>query len=408
MMNKEKLKIAQQVMKDENIPFWIIYAEEGRDPTFERLIGPHVVPAVLVVSQRAHRTIVSSLDADNIEEDKMWTYSGQSRHSIESLINRALRELHFDPRERPEQTIAFNYSTMRDAKTDLLGYGVAKHVMKSIRDHFGSFKHQSAEAVIYGMYDRKSPDELKKMTIAAQRADEILKVTFRDLQPGTTEKQAYQLVHSIMNRNSAWTANCGVVKEELAWAANHCPVVLTGPNFAKGGHAGASDTQIMPGHTVYFDFGVKLTFKDGTSWCSDIQRMGYVLRGDENRAPFEVQKVFNVLVKSIDVGIAALRPGVKGYMVDEASRKIVVDAFGVNYDHATGHSLGESTHSPGTRLTGRQNPLSHLKVQPWGVYTIEPRVKIDNGGSIEEDVVVVPNGPNYTLCERQKELIYIR
>ncbi len=46
-------------------------------------------------------------------------------------------------------------------------------------------------------------------------------------------------------------------------------------------------------------------------------------------------------------------------------------------------------------------------IQNHGVYTIEPRVTIINGGSIEEMVYVTENG-GVSLSERQKDLYIIK
>lgn len=402
---EKKLQNAKDIMKEEGIPFWLVFSEEGRDPVFKKVAGSNTVPAILVATPNNHRIIVSGLEKDNFSKENLMVWEGRAK--ITETINNALQELGFNPQKHK---IAFNYSTLMDSKTDFLGYGITSDLVKSISERFGSFEHVSAENIIYGLYDRKSPGELEKMTVAAVRANEILDSAFNQLRSGMSELQAYELVHKIMSEEKPnYFDKKGVVAETFAWEKDHCPVMLTGPNLQKGGHAETSDAIIQEGHTLYFDFGVKLTFEDGTSWCSDIQRMGYVLKKGESKAPNEVQKVFDTLIEAIDIGINALKPGVPGYVVDKAVRGHTVKAYGKigDYGHATGHGLGEFSHNPGAVLSLKENKKARLLVQPWGVYTIEPRITMPNGGSIEEDVVVNPDGENYTLCPRQKKLYLV-
>ena len=78
-----------------------------------------------------------------------------------------------------------------------------------------------------------------------------------------------------------------------------------------------------------------------------------------------------------------------------------------DYNHSTGHAIGEEAHSPGTLLGLKENKLSNLIVQETGVYTIEPRIAIPNGGSIEEMVYVSKDG-GIPVSRRQKELYLLK
>jgi Xaa-Pro aminopeptidase len=96
-----------------------------------------------------------------------------------------------------------------------------------------------------------------------------------------------------------------------------------------------------------------------------------------------------------------------GYQVDESVRNHLISREYPNYNHSTWHPIGEKAHNPGTAISPSTNPRSHLYVQNHGVYTIEPRVPLPNGISIEEMVVVDTKQWNYTLCPRQTKLILI-
>ena len=63
-------------------------------------------------------------------------------------------------------------------------------------------------------------------------------------------------------------------------------------------------------------------------------------------------------------------------------------------------------HNPGTSISPFGHKRSNLKLQENGVYTIEPRIQIENGGSIEEMILVSKKGTK-TLCERQEKIYTI-
>ena len=410
----EKIRTAQEILKDQGIPLWLVYSDHGSDTTLEKLVGKAMAPSCLVLSPTEKRVIVHKIEADNFSRgvlgNDLVIYSG--RNLREPLVY-VMRELGFNDKA------ALNYTTMRDVLADRIGAGTRDWIDQVVLDSFpGVFSQRqnirdvlvSGERNLYALYDRKTPDEIAKMRLAAQRAQEILEKAFTNLKPGMSDWDAYKLVQKIATENiPKYLRDKGVIKQEYAWVPEGCPTVLTGKSFTKGGHAMTSGEIIQPGNTIYFDFGVDLYFEDGTHWCSDIQRLGYVLKDGETSPSPEAQRIFDILYESVSEGIDALKPGVKGHTVDEVVRSVVSDA-GYKYDHATGHPIGEESHNPGTVI----RPLSdftgtqQLEIQPNGVYTIEPRIPIVNGGSIEEMVLVNPNGKNSTLCPRQEKLYLVQ
>ncbi|MFH1505444.1 MAG: M24 family metallopeptidase [archaeon] len=420
-VQQEKIRLAQNILDDLEIPIWMAFSDHkmGQD-TMSMFLGGTKVPAMLLLSPTQRRLIVHDLEADNIPQDE-WKQDEVRVYlarNYTEVIAEALKELGFN------NTLAVDYTTMGDALVDRIGAGTRDRIDDTVRSHFPEVVGDrdirdvvtSSERILYALYDRKTPDELVKMGIAARRADDILKQAFGELRPGMTEKEAFDLVKRITEETKAgFLEEKGLEDEEYAWDAERCPTVLTGPSFVKGGHSGASDEILQPGNTVYFDFGVKLYFPDGTHFCSDIQRMGYVLRDGETQASEEAQIVFNVLYRTISHGIEVMKPGAKGHEIDQMVRDFIREELrehGIKlppkfkdlvYNHATGHPLGEESHNPGAKLGLYDKELGtqHLTIQPHGVYTIEPRIPIVNGGSIEEDVVVNPDNDNYTLCPRQ-------
>lgn len=420
-LHQDKLRIAQDILKEMGIPIWLIYSKEDSDKTFKRLVsGEAMAGSFLVMSPTNKRVIVSSLDANNLSGEELGEKNiiVYSKEGDKEALTSALKDFGFPDTAK---TIAVNYSTGRDPRVDRLGSGMRDWIDDFVIETFFSEGLSeatsirdivvSAEDILYPLYDRKTPEEIERMKIAVRRSNEILKETFSQLKAGMKDWDVYKLIHEIVKEGPrpSYLSQAGVESQDLGWSKGHCPVVLTGKSFTKGGHAVTCGETIEPGNTVYIDFGVKLTWKDGISYCGDIQRMGYVLREGETEASSHAIEIFNILNKAVTKGIEFIRPGVCGYEVDEVVRDVINQA-GHDYDHGTGHPLGEEVHGVGTVLNIRKEDgppgAESLKVQESSVVTIEPRIPIVNGGSIEEDVWVKPDG-NETLCPRQDKLYLI-
>ena len=222
-----------------------------------------------------------------------------------------------------------------------------------------------------------------------------------------SEKMIANLVHNIFKQKPPYFKKFGIVSEDFSWENETCPIVLVGENLQKGGHSAPSDKILKRGDTVYFDFGVKITLKNGKSYSSDLQRMGYVLMPSEKTAPQSVKNVFDTLTYAIQKGIENMLPNKKGFEIDEIVRSYITENGYPNYNHATGHPICEDAHNPGTSISPRGYKRSEMNIRENGVYTIEPRIQIPNGGSIEEIVMVTKNG-GIPLCSPQKSLYLVR
>lgn len=402
---RDRILKLHDIMKFIGIDCWLLYTDEHSDPYFSKMISDKViVPCVAIFTQSKCHLIINSLDADNFNDDEGINISVYSNSdNMWECINNVISGEGF-PAE-----ISLNYSTLYDAQVDVMGHGIYLYLTERIHSYYKynnkEVEFSSAEKIIYAYFDRKESFDIARMKVAAARALEILEIAFSKLRIGMTEKDVVALVHNIMIESPC--VNDQVMNEEFSWNKDYCPVVLSGPSLLKGGHAMPSDLVLRTGYTIYFDFGVTLTFTDGSKWSSDIQRMGYFLNVNELEPPEPVKKMFNTLVTAIENGMKHIRPGMKGYEVDRIVRSYITEAGYPDYDHSTGHAIGALAHNPGALLGPKGRSLANLEIQPNGVYTIEPRIPIENGGSIEE-MILVTNEGGVPLCKPQKELYLIR
>jgi len=191
-----------------------------------------------------------------------------------------------------------------------------------------------------------------------------------------------------------------------AWPAESCPAVNSGPDSPIG-HSGPTEIKVERGHIIHFDFGVK--YED---YCSDIQRVAYVLRAGETEAPPEVQRGFITVRTAIEKSREAMKAGVTGNSIDVISREIVTDAGYPEYPHALGHQLGRVAHDGGALLGPlweKYGDSPNQKLEVGQVFTIEPGLAVKGCGHIglEEDVTITENGAEY-LGEPQREIVLIR
>ena len=168
-----------------------------------------------------------------------------------------------------------------------------------------------------------------------------------------------------------------------------------------------SDKKLIKGDTIYFDFGIKGVFSDQEVLYTDMQRMGYALKKNETKAPKSVQKVFDTLVNSIEDGIDELKPGVKAYVIDNVVRQKILKAGFPDYMHATGHPVGLKVHDIGAIISLKTSKRANLEIIENCIYTLEPRVNIANGGSIEEMILATKFG-GIPLCKKQTKIYLVK
>lgn len=386
---------------------WVMENRNNADNIFKEYITDKLFSSTyIILSRNKAYVFVHKLDEGNIEVldsnyAEVFIYSKQ----IELLedIKSVLNKLDF-----PKKML-LNYTTMSDESTDIITHSSYLRVSKMFRRIYKEYDKKvsikSAEKNIYKIISRNTNEEIEKMKILANMTDEILKRSFKSIKIGQSEKDIARQTQEITKEYiECVKEKYEIVDYDMAW--DICPIVLVGENLKKGGHALPSQKKILKGDTIYYDFGIKCVFKDGTCLYTDMQRMGYALKENEKEAPIEVKNVFDVLTSSIKKGIASMKPGVKGYKIDNIVRGEILKNNYPDYPHATGHPVGKQVHGAGALISLRKSKRANLELAENGIYTLEPRVDIENGGSIEEMILVTKNGA-IPLCKLQDELYLI-
>jgi Xaa-Pro aminopeptidase len=389
---QEKLRQATRLLDEFDVDVWLTFVRETSmqsDPALELILGGDMTwrSAFLVTRSGQHSAIIGHFDSDNVIASGHYANVIPYHESIGEPLRQELSRL--DPK-----SIAINYS-QADKAADGLTHGMFLSLLEYLDGSPYAGRLVSAERIVGALRGRKSSTEIERVRQAIAVTETLFDEVERFAKPGMTQRQIAEFVHG----------RIAELDLGYAWPQPYNPIVTCGPDSPIG-HAEPGDVVLEKGHTLHLDLGVK---KNG--YCSDLQRMWYVLDEGETAAPVDVQRAFDVVAGAIKAGKSVLRPGTPGWQVDETARAFIVDNGYPEYMHAFGHQLGRSAHD-GTTILGprweRYAGVCELAVEAGNIYTLELHVVVPDRGvmSLEDDVLVTENGVEY-LSNPQQALRYI-
>jgi Xaa-Pro aminopeptidase len=390
---EQKVAQARRVLEELGIDVWLTFVRESSllpDPALELIYGGDVTwhSAFLISRDGRHMAIVGQFDAENVHNLNVYPHVLGYHEGISRPLRETLDRLQ-------PQTIAVNYSE-GDVAADGLTHGMYLSLLRYLEGTPYAERLVSAEAIIAAVRGRKTPAEVARVRQAVATTERLFDEVEQFVRPGMTQHEIAAFVHQRIDAMGLG----------YAWPKPFNPIVTCGPQSAVG-HAAPGDVVLERGHTLHMDLGVKQD-----DYCSDLQRMWYVLEEGETAAPPDVQRAFDVVVGAIQAGEKALRPGTPGWQVDAVAREFIVDNGFTEYMHAFGHLLGRTAHDGATVLGPqweRYAGICELPVEVGNIFTLELHVLVPDRGimSLEEDVLVTEDGVQY-LSNPQTTLRYIR
>ena len=390
---KSKVNQAIEILNEYNIDLWLTFVREtaaNRDPVLDLIYGHNLTWQSALIISKAGDTcaVVGHYEAETARQ--LGAYNRVVPYH-EGITRHLLREI---KRLGPE-SIAINYSP-DDVLSDGLSHGMYLLLCSYFSDTPWQNRIVSAEVLIRALRGRKTIEEQARIRNAISITEEIYDQIFDKLEPGLTEIE----IASYMNDRVKYH---GI---DTAWDTDHCPTVNAGPDSPVG-HVRPTELNTRPGQIVHFDFGVKVE-----GYCSDIQRVVYIMRPGESAPPAEVADGFDAVVGAIRKTAAAIKPGMKGYQVDRVCRDAVIQAGYPEFMYATGHQVGTLAHD-GAGILGprweRYGKTPEYPIEVGNVFTIEPGLSVPGYGYIglEEMVLITEEGAEF-LTVPQTELILIK
>ena len=203
--------------------------------------------------------------------------------------------------------------------------------------------------VVRGMRAVKSDAELSTM----RRAADFTSAAFEDIHPlirsGISEADIDRAIRESFARHGA----TGIAFPGIVGSGANAVL----PHYQR-------NDAVMTEGLVVIDIGCAV---DG--YASDMTRT-FSVSGSYGEAE---RLLIETVISAGDAARAALAPGVTIKQVDQASRRVIVEAgFGEFYPHWVGHHVGLNVHDPG------RDPL-----EPGMVVTIEPGIYIPDGADVD-------------------------
>lgn len=389
MFTREKISQAIQLLPKYNLDVWITLCRETmqhKDPVLNLIYSGDTVwlSAFIIAKSGENIAIVGKHDADTIRQrgefDAIIGYNEDFAQSFTEVLYQ------LDP-----QRIGLNYD-LDDAASDGLTYGLWLKLQKMLTGTPYGERITSASPLINELRGVKSQDEIDKITTSVRCAEEIIAEVGKSIKPGLTEFEISQFFKENMTKRQVTEA----------WSPEGCPAVDCGPESAVGHSLPSPDITFKPGQLLHIDFGV---IKD--NYASDLQRIWYLLKPDEEDVPNEVAKAFYTVRKAITNAAKLIKPGILGHQADQIARQTIIAAGYPEFKYALGHQVGQKAHDGGTILGPIWPRYGDSPYQPLlegNVFTLELGVPTSAGYVGLEEMIVVTKGGCKFISKPQEEI----
>ena len=389
MLQKKKLRQAAEFMKTTDIDLWITLMRETtmhKDPVLP-LIGDiyYSGQAAIIVEKGGGTTaIVSFLEGPSAEQTKIFdrVIAYDSATGFKGAFSEWFGE-------NSEKNIALNFSKT-DPSADGLSYGTYLFFTELLESLNFKGKITASDKILEQLRSIKNPEEVSNIKEAIKITQRIFDDAAGFIHSGTTEREIFDFFQAKAKEYGTYPS----------WEKDQCPGVKVSLD-SPSGHCGPTDLPALPGNLVNVDFGVVVN-----GYCSDMQRMYYVLRPEENDAPEEVKKGFYDVRDAIRVCKEFMKDGVTGCETDLLSRKYLGDRHYADYQHGLGHQVGIYVHDGGVGLSRRAHGQGQLHTG--NVFAVEPAACIAAGYICIEEMVLLTEEGSEFLTVPQQELYLVR
>lgn len=390
MLQKEKLSQATNILHELDVDMWVTVGREtsmNNDPVLPLISTIDFASlSALIVTPGGVTVLTGHMDADGARQTGVYEDVRAYDKSFKEVFFDILKE--YNPKQ-----IALNYST-KDVASDGLSYGMYLQFMNFLEEANYTGEVISAENIIGKLRGVKSPEEKKRINEAIEIAEKIFEDARGYIKAGVSEIDIYNYFQERLKYYGV----------ESGWHPDHCPGVMLGPDTVMG-HNAPTDLKAKKGDAITVDFGVR---KEG--YCTDMQRVYYLREDHENSVPEEVQKTFEVIQEAVRRGMAAMKPGVKGFEVDKVARDYVLSMGYPNFNFGFGHQVGRKAHDGGLLMApqwDRYKGANEQELEEDMIFTVDVNLPTSRGNVGQEDMAIVTKDGGVYISKKQEEIFLI-
>jgi len=346
---------AQRLMTDAKAPYNALYVTPGSTQfyfTGIRWGGGERLMALTIPRKGEAFLVGPAFEADRLRELLRWPLElrvWQEDESPYALVAKTLAERGFRTGR-----IGVNEST-------------PYFFFDGLRKAAPGFQFTSGDPITVGCRARKTAHELNLMTLAHEATYAVYKAVFTALREGMTQRDVSALISQGYQRMGLGGGGLVLFGE---WAA--LPHGTTKPQ------------KLKEGDVVLVDGGTSVE-----GYSSDVTRTTVL-----GKASDKLKRAFETVRRAQDAALEAAQRGKLSGSVDDAARKVIVDAgYGKGYEQFT-HRLGH-----GIGLEGHEHPYlvrgSKTVLEPGMTFSNEPGIYVrgEYGVRCEDVMAITENGP---------------
>ena len=389
MANRQMLHDAQEYLRAENVPGWLIFDYLGCNPVLAQVAAPsgHVTRPVFlhVPAEGDARLLTHHVDAGKFADSGVETMVYSSRATLESALGDTLAGV---------SRVAMEYSPRNGLpRVSRVDAGTVELVRS-----MGPEVISSADLMQYAT-QRWSPEQLAGHRRAADALGRIVNEAFQrigqTLSDGPTEFEIAEFIRRRFREEGLTTTDGPIVSTNA-----HC----SDPHYEP---AAEGSSVFAPGDWVLID----LWAREDTpgSVYADITWTAYV--GDN--PPAHNREVFDIVLGARDAALAFLQDShaagdsIQGWQADDVARRYIADrGYGEYFTHRLGHSIHHTVHGEGVNLDNFETHDTR-RIIPGVGFSIEPGIYLPEFGVRSEiDAYMSQDGP-YASSPVQREIVQI-
>lgn len=411
--NSAPIASAQEFLKQEEIPGWLIYDYRQSNPIFRQVITPsgHVTrPCFLYVpSSASPALVVHHVDAGKFSQSGVDLKVFRNREEMVEQLTATLAGVN---------AVAMEYSPLsvlpRVSRVDA-------GIIELVRS-LGVEVVSSADLMQF-VTQRWTPQQLEEHRRSADTLGRIVNEAFQyvgdHLKEEVTEFQVAEFIRSRFKEEGLTSPDGPIVATNAHASDPHYEPEAQGSSVVRQGDwmlidlwAKPIDPPVSPLSQGGEEGGLEMGGLEGghNPVYADITWVAYV--GD--LVPQRQQEIFDIVTGARDAALKFLEDSfqkgesVQGWQADEIARNYIEErGYGQYFTHRLGHSIGDEVHSEAVNLDGFETHDTR-RIIPGVGFSIEPGIYLPEFGVRSEiDAFMSDTGPLAT-SPVQREVVLIR